>query len=651
MKAWHSLLPSLAVLASLTTAHTVHAQSDARHAAPPATVDELLARLRYLLDSSGTPGASLALVRGDSVLFAGALGLARITPAQRATERTRFRIGSSSKMLIGLTALALEREGRFSLQQTADEALPTIRIRNRWNATHPIRLVHLIEHTSGLDDNSLKAYASSDPSPLSLADGLAIDAGRLEARWRPGSRFAYTNTGPALVALAIEQVEGKPFEQIVAERWFGPLGSRTATYFEPTDEAAPLASLYIPGRDQPIPYWHPFARPIGALNATAPDMAALLRLLTLRGVVGGDTLLPPALMERAEHGSSWVGIDLGITEVGYGLGLYRVEGDDGRIWAGHSGAVEGGLSDVSYLPNDGVGYSLQINAMRGRALALMSAQVRAFLTRALPAPVAPPAAPLSPIVSRDFTGWYRPVSPRPQLQAPVERLLWLARLHTHEGVLEIRPLLEEAVRYVPVDSLRFRTENGVVASLALHHSDADGGRAMMEGFNTGKTYERLAAWDVFFTFGGTGAWLLALGLGPLVAIATLPLGGVRRWRQRRGVVVTPRTPTALATSRAWWCAAIGSVAVVTFCWSVLTGFQDVRRFGSVSALSVLAAITPFVYVLSTSLGLWFVRGTRGRVALGREAIARWGARLVLFAHVIGLVYSARYGLIGYIPWR
>jgi CubicO group peptidase (beta-lactamase class C family) len=615
-----------------------------RDTTAPRTVEELLGRIRQILDSSGTPGASLAIVRGDSVLYAGSLGLARVSPRQPATAYTLFRIGSTSKLFIGLTALALEREGRLSLDRPVASALPSYRIRNDWEATDTLRLVHLLEHTSGIDDNSIRAYASTDPRPLTLEEGLAIDAQRQRTRWRPGTRFAYSNTGPAIVARVIETVMNQPFETVVQSRWFDRLGMRTATYFEPP-KSAEMASLYMPGRDAPVPYWHPFARPIGSINATAADMAALLRLLTGRGVVGGDTLIPPALLERAEHSRTWVGTRLGMTEAGYGLGLYRTEGDDGRLWAGHSGGVEGGLSDLSYLPEYGVGYSLQINAMRGRALRLMTNQVRAFLTQSLPPLVPPPPAPMAAVMAREYTGWYRPVTPRPQLVAAFDRLLNLARVRVKQGRLEVKPLLGSASIFVPLDSLRFRAERGAVASLVFHRDEANSHRPAMQGFNNGDTHLRLPWWDVLGTLLGTVTWLSAFLCGPIVALLLSA-----RWLWERMRRATSRRVGDADLVAAWWCAAGASGAVVLFCWSALTGFQNLQRLGNFTPLSFTVAAAPFACVLLTVAGLRLVwRAPRAMVPWHARLLRR-ALQVTLLAHVGGAIYATRYGIVGFIPW-
>ena len=167
----------------------------------PATIAELEARIRKVLDSTHTPGLGLAIVRHDSVLYTGGIGQSRVSPPRAATAATLFRIGSTSKAFVALSAMALQREGKLSLQDPVRKHLPGFYYVNPWEATDTLRIVHLLEHTSGFDDNSLKSYANSDPAPATLENGLALDSATRVSRWRPGTRFSYCNTGPAIVAL------------------------------------------------------------------------------------------------------------------------------------------------------------------------------------------------------------------------------------------------------------------------------------------------------------------------------------------------------------------------------------------------------------------------------------------------------------------
>ena len=77
--------------------------------------------------------------------------------------------------------------------------------------------------------------------------------------------------------------------------------------------------------------------------------------------------------------------------------MYRIADTTGWMWTQHNGGVEGGLSDLSYVPDQGIGYAFQINTGNGNALSQIQGLVRAFLTQGLT-----PAAPVArtPVAAR-----------------------------------------------------------------------------------------------------------------------------------------------------------------------------------------------------------------------------------------------------------
>ncbi len=612
----------------------------------PRSIAALEARIRRILDSTHTPGAGVAIVRHDSVIYTGGLGRSRLSPARNATAATLFRIGSTSKIFVSLTALALEHEGKLSLGDPLSRRMPGFWFRNPWEQTDTLRLVHLLEHTSGFDDNSIKAYANSDPTPLSLAAGLALDSTTRVSRWRPGTRFAYCNTGPGIVALITERIEGKPFETIVQQRWFDRIGMRTATYLLPDTLTADLTTLYRADGVTAVPYWHLFARPAGAINASAHDMAALLRFLLGRGVIGGDTLLPPGTLDRAEHASTWIGARTGIRDVGYGLGLYRQEDDDGRVWTGHAGGVEGGISDLSYLPAEGVGYALQINAAHGGAMREISKAVRAYLTRDLPRPRAVRALPLSPVIAREFAGWYRPVSPRPQIVAFLERIVGLQHLGASGQTVRLSPLIGAAASYVPVDSLLFRTERGAVTTMSLHRDAADGRAHAMDGPGGGTSFERIGTATALTTLAATALWVMALIVSVLAAV-----WGSLRWVVRRvGRGVDATKPGAAAGAVLWRISIVATGCGMLYLVGLTLGFQDVHAMGTVSAISLLVFATPIVFAVCAVAGLALMFRGGTPIVNGRQRASLWLARCATCLHLLTASYLARHDVIGWRPW-
>ncbi|HUO51734.1 MAG TPA: serine hydrolase domain-containing protein [Gemmatimonadaceae bacterium] len=608
---------------------------------PPATIAELTARIQKVLDSTHTPGMGLAIVSRDSVLYTGGVGLARVAPAMKATDSTLFRIGSTSKAFVALTALALEREGKLSLQDPVRKHLPGFYYRNPWDATDPVRIVDLLEHTSGFDDNSLMGYAIDDPA-LSLADALARDSATRVSRWRPGTRFSYCNTGPAIVALIIEKIEGKPFEQVIQERWFTPLGMATATYFHPDTTKVAAATLYRPDGRTPVPYWNVFIRPAGAINASAHDMAAYVRFLLDRGAVRGAQLLPPSSIERMERSETWIGARHGLT-VGYGLHLYRIADSTGFVWVSHNGGVDGGISDMSYLPEQGVGYAYQINTGNPAAVLEITRLVRAYLTRGLPRGASPARAAIPAGIRREFSGWYESVSPRVQHLYFLDRLTTLTHVSVGDSTLRIAPLFAPAAVFHAQDSMRSFRDGAAMSSIVMLH-DAENGRP--EGIETfgaalGGSLARLPTWLALVEIVLAGAWAVGFLFTFLAALT----GGLRRLVRRLRSLPAPAIPSAPLWRVALLSAALLCVNLV----GISIGSDDVRTLGNLTALSgtVYAAGLLFAIVSVGAVVIVFRR---------RATASRWqwfsllAAREVLLLNAIAALYMLYWGFIGWRTW-
>src|SRR5215217_8171073 len=109
-----ALVAYAALWAPLATARSQSAPPGALAAAgldTAALEQSLLAELR----ESHTPGAAIAVVRGDSVVYAKGFGVASVESGEPVTPATLFRIGSTTKMFTGFTAALLAREGKLSL--------------------------------------------------------------------------------------------------------------------------------------------------------------------------------------------------------------------------------------------------------------------------------------------------------------------------------------------------------------------------------------------------------------------------------------------------------------------------------------------------------------------------------------------------------
>ena len=141
-------------------------------------------------------------------------------------------------------------------------------------------------------------------------------------------------------------------------------------------------------------------------------------------------------------------------KAGYGLSNYTSI-HDGFVYHGHDGGVDGGLTDMSYLPEYGVGYFYSINAGNADAFTKIGDAIRAYVTRNLVRQPVPAAAPL-PADAQQYAGWYELASPRMQMMHFIDRLA-LQRLHIVGGNLAFTNTIgTETQTFVPAGGEQFR---------------------------------------------------------------------------------------------------------------------------------------------------------------------------------------------------
>jgi CubicO group peptidase (beta-lactamase class C family) len=598
--------------------------------APPRTIPELQARIREILAETKTPGIGITIVSRDSVLWAAGIGTADVAAGRAATDTTLFRIGSTSKAFVSLIVQLEQQAGRLTLQDPVWAHAPELVFDNEWEDTDPVRIVHLLEHATGWDDLALRDYALSD-STLSLRDGLAYNPKTRTSRWRPGTRVSYCNSGPPVAAYIVEKLEGRPFEQLVRERLFEPIGMATATYFPPSPPER-LATLYDDDGDTPQEYWHIIMRPAGAINASARDMAAYVRFLLNRGAVGDSQLLPAEVIEAMERPRSSITARSGLS-LGYGLHLSTYV-DSGWVWVGHDGGVNGGLTNMAYRPDQGVGFAFMINAADGKAFERIGRLVRDYLTQDQPQPQPPPVVPISQL-ARDRAGWYRPDNPRVEKVRFLERILGLVRVTATDSGLILRPLVGDARHFVPVSDRLFRQPSAPVATLALIDDPHNGRDDAVEWMGYLLPVSLHRAWTpaVWAELGVTALFAAAIASTILFALVWIP-----RWLFGKLAGVPKRSV------RVW--PLLATITLLVWVGVVMLSMED--------AIAVLGNPTPWAWTLTIAsllfpllavIGLFKARG-----AVEVNRFVRWHAIVASAVFVMVAVYLTWFGVVGWRSW-
>lgn len=313
--------------------------------------DDLASRIDAFVErrrvEGHVPGLSLVVLQGGSVAHIRGYGHARLEPAEAMTPEHLVAIGSTTKGMTALLALQLVGEGALALDAPVRDVLP-------WFATagdagHAITLRQLLSHQAGL--------------PASAVFDGATDAGALERRVRalaevalahaPGERFEYANDGYSTAGLMIQAAAGAPFEAVMDERLFAPLGMRGARFVGA--EPAPMqVQGYLRQRGASEPQPLPLGRgaaPAGMVLASARDVGRYLSALLLRQVPDVDAEAqreawrPQASLREDMH---------------YGLGWYLTRFGDLDVVT-HPGEILVSGSSFILVPRLGLGVAVLAN--------------------------------------------------------------------------------------------------------------------------------------------------------------------------------------------------------------------------------------------------------------------------------------------------
>ncbi|MFZ6653971.1 serine hydrolase domain-containing protein [Undibacterium sp. TJN19] len=301
--------------------------------------DTLEARLEQLREDSHTVGMSVALIERGKPTHVINLGLADAARKLPVTDQTRFRTASMGKMFTTLAVMRLVEDGKLALSTPLHQLAPEVEFSNPYEATAPVRIAHLMEHTTGWDDIHFVEYAYDNSREVPLAETLAFHPHSRTSRWVPGTRTAYSNAGAAVAGYVAQKVSGMLFEDWVRQSVFTPLGMASASYFEDTQ----LGAIGHTKDGKARPFIHILFRPCGSGISTSSDMARLVRMF----LENGDGIFKPETIARMESSP--------------GMGL-QLDGYKGYALFGHGGDIGGFHALVQYSHELGVGMVVMTNS-------------------------------------------------------------------------------------------------------------------------------------------------------------------------------------------------------------------------------------------------------------------------------------------------
>ncbi|MGZ8844998.1 MAG: serine hydrolase [Pyrinomonadaceae bacterium] len=258
----HRTAFALALFAVLAFQSSVFAQDKA------AKIDQLIS----LHHKYGQFNGSVMVVDNGKVIYKKAVGLANMEWNIPNAPDTKFRLGSITKQFTATLILQLVEQGKIKLDGKLIDYLPDY----RKDTGAKVTVHNLLSHTSGIPSyTSLPGFfANVSRNPFTVDEFIKkYTSGDLE--FEPGTKFVYDNSGYFLLGAIIEKVTGKPYEQVLKENIFDPVGMKNSGYDQWKTIIGKRATGYTqtprgyetaPYLDMSIPY------AAGSLYSTVEDL-------------------------------------------------------------------------------------------------------------------------------------------------------------------------------------------------------------------------------------------------------------------------------------------------------------------------------------------------------------------------------------------
>jgi D-alanyl-D-alanine carboxypeptidase len=305
-----------------------------------------------VLEQTGVPSASVAVVDHGKLVYTHGYGMARLASGDsasvEATPEMRYSIGSISKQFTAAAILMLQEEGKLSLDDKVGKFIPGLTRGNE------VTIREILSHTSGYQDYWPEDYLMTPMLKPESAQQIMDTWAKKPLDFEPGTKWQYSNTNFVIAGKIVEAVTGAPLMDMLVSRIFRPLGMKSVWNSDEKMLTAVDATAYFRHALGPLRVAPKEGRgwmfAAGELAMTAHDLALWDQSLIARTVLKPESYKQMFTEVMLKDGKG----------THYGLGV-EVMDRDGHRSIEHSGEVSGFVSDNEVLVDDGVAVAVLTN--------------------------------------------------------------------------------------------------------------------------------------------------------------------------------------------------------------------------------------------------------------------------------------------------
>lgn len=370
-------MTSLALLLAFVLCAVSGAQTASRPESLPHSTD-LEAKLEEIRAKNGVPALAAAATTGDRLLAIGAVGLRKKGSPERVTVDDLWHLGSCTKSMTATMLARLVERGTLEWDTTIGEAFKGDLVVPEVFA--PVTIEQMLAHRSGIPsdlshDGLWGKLWEKKGTPVDqrrqLVEGVFVQG----PATRPGTDFLYSNAGFAFAGHIAERAMKKPWEDLMRDELFAPLGMRSAGFGAPGSKDAVTQPWGHRGVDDPVNPGPnadnpPAIGPAGTVHASLADWAKYAAL-HLRGARGKTDYLKPGTFARLQEKPK-------VGDYAFGWGHHERPWGNGHVLS-HAGSNNSWFCVVWLAPNRDVAFLACTNIGGGAAAAATDQAIGALM--------------------------------------------------------------------------------------------------------------------------------------------------------------------------------------------------------------------------------------------------------------------------------
>lgn len=291
-----------------------------------------------LLEEFGVPGLSIAVIQDFKIHWAKAYGVADVETGQLVDVETMFQAASISKPVAAMGVLRAVQDGLFSLDDDVNDILDSWTLDGKeFTQARPVTPRSLTSHTSGLGDGfGFPGYDPDEPLPsiVQILEGHELsNVGTVFMEREPMTFYEYSGGGVTIMELALSDVRGRAFVDVMQDGVLTPIGMTRSSYAQPIsiEHDKNAARAHDRNGETQGPKWHVYPEHAAAGLWTTPTDLAHFMIEVQRSYRGeSNRVLSPLMIQEMLNPVGVGPFAVGFTVAKIGEGWYFSHG--GSNW-------------------------------------------------------------------------------------------------------------------------------------------------------------------------------------------------------------------------------------------------------------------------------------------------------------------------------